>query len=429
MIIELLHGRGHVTVDVPDANLAAVLRKKRVPALADPAGAIRASFETPIGAPPLPRLAAGRKDAVIVISDITRPVPNRLILPPMLETLHAAGIPREAVTILVATGMHGPNTGAVLEEMVGPEIAAQYRIVNHDGRDAASHETLGTTPRGTSVLIDRTYCRADLKILTGLVEPHFMAGFSGGCKAIAPGCAHIDTIGVFHGYRMLRAPSAPGEPCADNGCVEDNPFQREVRAIGELVGADFLCNVVLDEERNLTEVFSGDKIAAHDAAIDFARHAASATLDAQADIVVTSCGGYPLDTTFYQCVKGLCNAVAVTRPGGTIVATGGCASVFGSREFEALLMGFERIEEFMAHFSDESNFTIDQWEVQMLERVVREREVLFHTLGIPAERLAQAFVTPAESVQAALEAALAKHGSEARIAVIPEGPYVLAGVS
>ena len=336
MRVHLEYGRTGLEVELPERNVVGCLRYRPLEPLADPEAAVRRSLERPIGSPPLAHLARGRQNACVVISDVTRPVPNAVLLPPILETLEAAGIPRREILILVATGLHRPNLGDELVEMVGPYVAANYRIENHHGQARDEHTYLGQSPRGVPVWIDSRYVKAELKITTGLIEPHFMAGFSGGRKLICPGLAALETIRVWHGPGFLEHPNAR------NGCLDDNPVHEENTAIGRMAGCDFIVNVVIGEgakeagwraaqdaagccgkgepsrvvpQRSILHVVAGDMEAAFLEGVAFARQAVTATLPGPVDVVVTSSAGYPLDTTFYQSIKGMVAALPIVKRG------------------------------------------------------------------------------------------------------------------
>src|SRR6516165_8570304 len=247
MQITLDYGRTGLDVTLPDDRLIAPpLSIRDAPPLADPAAAIAAAIRTTIGTKPLAEIARGKKSACVVVCDITRPVPNKLILPPLLKTIEDAGVPREAITILVATGLHRPNEGDELVELVGAEVARTYRCENHFGKDRDSHDYLGTTPAGVPVWIDKRYLAADLKITTGLIEPHLMAGYSGGRKVICPGIVGLETVKVWHGPRFLL------HPRADCGILDGNPVHEENTRIAQMAGCDFIVNVCMDGERRVT---------------------------------------------------------------------------------------------------------------------------------------------------------------------------------
>src|SRR5690349_4036641 len=251
MQVTLDYGRTGLPVTLPDDRTLGPLAIRPAAPLADPAAALDAALADPIGTRPLATLARGRSDACILICDITRPVPNKLILPPLLRTLEAAGIPRDRIVILVATGLHRPNEGAELVEMVGEGIAANYRIENHHGKVAEEHDYLGTTPNGVPVWLDKRYVRADLKITTGLIEPHLMAGYSGGRKVICPGIAGLETVKVWHGPKFLEHAKA------DCGFLDGNPVHEETTRLDKMAGCDFIVNVCLDGRRRVTWVGAG----------------------------------------------------------------------------------------------------------------------------------------------------------------------------
>jgi nickel-dependent lactate racemase len=377
----------------------------------------------PTGTPPLSELARGRKSACILICDITRPVPNSLLLPPILETLEASGIPRDQILILIATGLHRPNEGAELVELVGPEIAANYRVENHHGKVLEEHTFLGTTARGVPVWIDSRYVEADLKITTGLIEPHLMAGYSGGRKLICPGIAALETVKVWHGPDFLEHPNA------DCGILQGNPVHEENTLIGWLAGCDFIVNVTLDKDRQITSVVAGDMEQAFLEGVEFCRRVVKAEIPEACDIVVTSSAGYPLDTTFYQAVKGLTGALPIVKQGGTIIIAASLSEGIGSPEFQRLFTENESLEGFVQRIMGKDYFVMDQWQLEELAKVCRKAKVKFVSDGLPSETLQKLFVETAPSVEQAVADSLAEYGPEARVAVIPKGPYVLPAVA
>ncbi len=420
MKVHLEYGRTGLDVDLPERNLVACLAYRPLEPLADADAAVRRGLEQPIGAPPLKELARGRRNACVVISDVTRPVPNQVLLPPILETLEAAGIPRREILILVATGLHRPNVGDELVEMVGRRVAENYRIENHHGQQRDEHTHLGQSPRGVPVWIDSRYVAADLKILTGLIEPHLMAGFSGGRKLICPGLAALETVGVWHGPDFLEHPNAR------NGCLDQNPVHEENTAIGRMAGCDFIVNVVIDAQRRILHAASGDMEAAFLDGVTFARKAVTATLPEPVDVVLTTSAGYPLDATFYQSIKGMVGALPLVKPGGTIILAASLSEGIGSREFERLFAENPTLDGFMERLLSKNYFVMDQWQLEELAKVRRQAKVKVVSDGLPPEVLRRLFVEPAASVEAAVAEALVEYGPDATIAVIPQGPYMLA---
>ncbi len=420
MHVCLEYGRTGLEVELPERHVVKCLQYRPAEPLSEPEAAVTERLSRPTGTEPLGRLARGRRDACVVICDVTRPVPNQIILPPILSTLEANGIPREKILILVATGMHRPNLGDELREMVGPAVFDNYRIENHHGRELFEHTYLGESPRGVPVWIDSRYVEAELKITTGLIEPHFMAGFSGGRKLICPGLAALETIKVWHGPEFLEHPKA----C--NGCLDGNPVHEENTAIGRMAGCDFIVNVVIDAARRILCVVAGEMQAALYQGVEFARRLVTDTLPEPVDIVVTTSAGYPLDTTYYQSVKGMVGALPIIKPGGTIILAAGMSEGVGSEDFQRLFDENPTLDGFMDRIQNTDYFVMDQWQLEELAKVRRKAKVKVVTDGLPAETLNRLFVESAPSVEAAVADALAEHGRRATIAVIPKGPYVLA---
>ena len=398
-----------------------VLHKAPVPPLADPAAALQRALESPNGAAPLRTLARGRRDAVIVVSDRTRPVPNALLLPPMLDALRRGGLPPEAVTIQIATGLHRPASPDELREILGGELARTLRVVQHDARDAAAHVDLGRTRGGMPIQIDRFFVERDLRLVTGLVEPHLMAGYSGGRKAVCPGLASVETLRVAHGPLML-------EGRVGAGILESNPLHDALLEVVRRVGVHFSVQVALDRARRVAGVFCGDVEASHEAAVRFVEQESHASLEEPADLVIASGGGAPLDGTFYQAIKGIAAAAAVVRRGGVILLCASLAEGIGSASFEKCLRESRGAEDFEARLDDPAFFAIDQWMVQCLCQALRRARVLLFSDGIPREAQRELFVEPVASPEEGIERALAQLGPAARIAVLPQGPYVLATV-
>ncbi len=419
MRVTLDYGRTGLEVELPSERVVGPLAIKLVEPVADPIGAVEDALAKPIGTPPLAELAKGKKDACILVCDITRPVPNETILTPMLKVLHEAGIPKERVLILVATGLHRPSTAAERLEMLGPEIAKAYRVEDHHGTRLDEHTHVGTTPRGIPGWIDSRYVNADLKITTGLIEPHLMAGYSGGRKLICPGIAALETVKIWHGPDLLEHPNA------DCGILEGNPVHEENTRIARMAGCDFIVNVTLDSNRAITSVVAGDMEEAFMRGVQFMRDVVSAGVQKPVDVVVTSAAGYPLDTTFYQAVKGLTGCLPIVKQGGTIIIAASLSEGLGSPEFQAIFRENPTPEGFMKRVLGKEYFVLDQWQVEELAKVLRKAKVKIVSDGVPADVLAKCYVEPAASVESALEASLAEYGPDARVAVIPKGPYVL----
>ncbi|MEI6687035.1 MAG: nickel-dependent lactate racemase [Planctomycetota bacterium] len=422
MRIKMDYGKTGLMVDLPNDKVIGPLEIKNAIPLANQSQAISDALANPIGSKPLAEIAKGKKSACILICDITRPVPNKVILPQILKTIEEAGVPRSGITILIATGLHRPNEGEELVELVGEDIANNYRVENHHGKETSEHDYLGITPKGVPVYIDSRYIRAELKITTGLIEPHLMAGYSGGRKVICPGIAGIETVKVWHGPKFLEHPNA------DCGIVEGNPVHEENTYIALMSGCDFIVNVCVDGNRQITWAGAGDMIKAWEAGVSFVRQVVRVPIKEPVDIVLTSCAGYPLDITWYQAVKGLMGALPIIKKGGTIILVASLTEGLGSPEFQQVLSENPDIKAFKKRILETDYFVMDQWQLEEFAKVVEKCKVKVYSKGLEHSVLNKCHVTPIDSVEQAIAESLQEYGPSARIAVIPKGPYVLACV-
>jgi nickel-dependent lactate racemase len=420
--IDIAFGRGHLPVCLPARAEPTVIRKAALPKLPDPAGAIRRAFASPMGARPLAELARGRRSACILVCDITRPVPNRLFLRPMIETLVSSGIALDAITVLVATGLHRPNEGEELAELIGdPWVLAEVKVQNHFARNAADHVDLGRTrTRGTPVSIDRRFLEADLRIATGLVEPHFMAGWSGGRKVVAPGVAGHETIRTFHSARFME------DPLAVQCNLAGNPLHEEQLEIVRMLGDIFALNTVIDEDRDLVFVSFGEIIASHLAAVEFITAATKIPVPRRFSTVVTSSAGHPLDKTYYQTIKGMVTPIDILAPGGTLIIASACSEGFGSPEFRAAQVRLAELgpERFLATLTAKSLAEVDEWQTEMQLKPMRVGRIQLYTTGLDAEERRITGVEIITNLDAAIAASIDRHDDPA-VALIPEGPYVV----
>ena len=420
--VGLLYGKGQLDVTLPDSAVATVIRKPALPKVSDPGAAIREALDAPVGSPPLRELAQGRTSACIVICDITRPVPNHLFLRPMVETLVDAGIPLGEITVLVANGLHREGDAAEIAELVGdPWVVENVRIEGHRARDRDTLVDLGPTPtRATPVLIHRSLVEADLRIVTGLVEPHFMAGWSGGRKVVAPGVAGEETIRTFHSARFME------DPLATQCNLGGNPLHEEQLEIVRMVGELYALNTIIDEDRDLSFVNFGEIIESHLAAVDVVAGFASVDVPRRFQTVVTSAAGYPLDKTYYQTVKGMVTPIDILAPGGTLIIASECSEGIGSGHFRA---SQERLVElgtdgFLALVTGKSLADIDEWQTEMQLKPMRVGQVQLYTTGLSPDDLRVTGVGAISSIDEAIADSIARSGDTA-VAIIPEGPYVV----
>ena len=421
METRLAFGKEGLPVTIPDRYQTQVLAWKSAAPLADPVAAIEAALDAPAAGPPLSAVIAGKKSAAISVCDITRPAPNPVVLPPLLKRLEAGGIARENITILIATGLHRAATDSEIRHIVSPEIAANYKILNHDARQRDQHRHLGVTKSGTPVWVDERFIASDLHLSLGFIEPHLMLGFSGGRKLIAPGLAAQETIKELHSSRFMR------DPRAREGSIDDNPLHAELLEIARLARHDFLIDVALSHDRRIAAVFAGEPAGAHRAGVDWVRESLTQLLDHPADAVITTGGGHPLDMTFYQCIKGITAAESMVRPGGRILMVGACSEGVGSAEFSEMMTRYPSDSAFLRGIEGVP-VTVDQWQLEKLALVTQKNEVLYSVPGLPQEYQNKVWGRAFPQPQQAVDALCAGLSPGSRIAIVPEGPYVLAQV-
>jgi lactate racemase len=420
--IELSYGRRGLQLDLPDDLEASVIRKPPMPVIERPRDAIARALKEPVDAAPLAELASAKKSACILICDVTRPVPNGLFLRPMIQTLLDAGVSKDGITVLVATGLHRPNEGDELSEIVGdPWVIEEIRCLNHFARDDAMHVDLGVTPkRQVPVKLDRRFVDADLKIATGLVEPHFMAGYSGGRKVIAPGVAHKDTITTFHSARFME------DPKAANCVLDGNPLHEEQLAIVEMLGGAYALNTVIDEERRLSFVNFGEIVQSHLQAVRHIDAYARVPVPRKFKTVVTTAAGYPLDKTYYQTVKGMVGPTDIMADGADLIIASECSEGMGSSEFidaqRRLVHG--GAERFLKEILEKRFADIDEWQTEMQLKPMRLGSVKLFAEGLDEAARHLTGVEMITSVEDAIRASVARTG-DPHIAIIPEGPYVV----
>jgi len=419
----MAYGSEGLSIEVPDKNVVKIMRMTDKPVISDPENETLRMIESPIGSQPLSEIAKGKKTACIVISDLTRPVPNKVIVPPIIKVLEDSGILSEDITILIATGIHRPNEGEEIVTLLGEEISAKYRVVNHMSRDLESHELLGESPLYKAPMyIDKTYLAADIRIATGLIEPHLMAGYSGGRKSIVPGISAFETLKVLHG------PECMGYEKNTEGNIDGNSFHAEALYISRRARVDFIVNVTLNEHRDITGIFAGDLDEAHLEGVKFMSTQCRDTIDGPVDAVITSSAGYPLDLTFYQSVKGMTAATALLKEGGVIIIAAKVGEGIGSPEFTKLILDTKCTADFLEDIKDPDKLVLDQWQLQKFCQVLEKNEVWMYTEGLDSDTLSELFVTPLDSIESGIAEVLKRFGEDARIAVIPDGPYVYADV-
>jgi lactate racemase len=417
MRVQLKYGRTGLEVDVPDRNTD-VIEPRHVAALPDESAAICAALEKPIGCPPLRALASADDRVVIVVSDGTRPMPRDRVLPPMLDAL--AHVPRDRITILVATGTRRANTPAELDEMLGPAIARGYRVVNHDARDHGAQVHLGTSRRGHPIWLNRLYVEATIKVLTGFIEPHPFAGFWGGPKAVVPGAAGLETVLHNHGPPMLA------DPRATFGVLDGNPIHEEMQEIALMTRPTFSLNVAINKHHEITGVWAGEKAAAHAAGVAFVRATAMQPIARLYDVVLATNGGFPLDQNLYQTSqKELVAAARAVRRGGAIVMAAECSDGLPAHGLYAdILRGAHSPEEVLQHVEQPATPIADGWAAQ-LQAEVQQRASVYLYSSLPDAVAREALLEPCHDSAAQVRRLLQQRGPDASLLVLPQGPQTV----
>jgi nickel-dependent lactate racemase len=424
--VRVAYGAAGLDLRVP--KTADVLVGQNVEAIQRPAEAAARALAHPIGSAPLADLIAARQpqSVAITISDITRPVPNRDFLPPLLDCLNSAGIGDRQIVIIIGTGMHRASTPQEREVLVGPEMLRRIEVIDHSPHDPSALLRINDDP---PVSVNRRFAEADFRIVTGFIEPHFMAGYSGGRKGVCPALVDLATIQRFHGYATLA------DPRADNGILEGNPCHEIALRVARTVGVDFLLNVAITRDRRIAGIYAGDLEAAHEAGCRQVAEWTSAGLGGPYDLVVTGGGGLPLDATFYQAIKGMCGALPALAADSTLLIVSECRERLGSKAFtELMLANAGDWRRFLADVAASKETRLDQWEFQMqcrvLARIGVERLWLVSE-GSPPDVQRRIGVTPIlgegdaqQRAQRAIDAFVAERPN-ARVAVIPDGPYTM----
>ena len=417
MKVQLSYGSGCLEVEVPP-DRTTIIEPEFRPPVKDPRGAVTAALRAPLGRPPLREVVRTGQRVAISICDGTRSQPRREMLEAVLgEIPH---VPAADVVIMIATGTHRGNTPAELEAMIGPDLLSRYRVVNHDARDAASLAPIGTTSSGVAVALNREFLNADIRITTGMVEPHFFAGFSGGPKMACPGLAALDTVLTLHDARRI------GHPNATWGITEGNPIHDDVREIARMVGIHFAVDVTVNRDKQITNVFAGDLFAEHREACNAARQDAMRAVPQPFDVVLTSNSGFPLDQNLYQAVKGLSAAARVIKAGGSIVIAGECRDgipAHGSYARSARLRGLGRgtpDDDQLARLRHAgsvagANPGADSHESGRLHEGRRRGH----------DQLRAAHLQPVDDVGEAVTCALRRAGAGATLCVLPQGPRTI----
>jgi nickel-dependent lactate racemase len=418
MKVPLAYGRGHLEVELP-GDRTTIIEPSPQNGVPDERAALIAALEAPVQSEPLRRLVHSGTRIVIVHTDITRATPNDRIIPWLLAYLEGAGAKRENITLLNGLGTHRPNTKQELEKMLTPEVVANWRCINHEPENDDAHTQFGVTRSGVPALINTHLAEADVRIITGFIEPHFFAGFSGGPKGIMPGVAALKTVMSNHGAQNI------GDRRSTFGVTEGNPIWEEMRDIALRVGPSFLVNVALNEQRKITGVFAGDLIAAHKVGIEFVRAGAMQRVEQPFDIVITTNSGYPLDMNLYQAVKGMRAADLIVKDGGTVIIAAECGEgVPANSPHDKLLRSVANGEALLDKLNTPGFVAPEQWQGHIQSLIQRRAEIQIYT-AMDDATVRAAHLVPCRDIAAAVRAKLGPKPNGQRIAVLPQGPLTI----
>ncbi|HEY8909487.1 MAG TPA: nickel-dependent lactate racemase [Desulfosporosinus sp.] len=415
MKVTLAYGKKGLNINVPEHSK--IIEPTHLELPADDHELVLHALRNPKGTKPLKEMVKSSDKVVIVISDITRPTPNHKLVPWIIEEL--PHVPLENITIINGTATHRDQTREEFVEMLGETVVETVRVINHHCHEKSELTRLGTSSFGCEILLNKEYVEADFRIVTGFIEPHFFAGFSGGPKGIMPGIAGIETILTFHNAKMI------GHPLATWGILENNPLQEMTREVNTFCKPDFLLNVALNGEKEITNVFAGELVAAHATGCAYVKEHAMIKCDKRYDVVITTNSGYPLDQNLYQAVKGMNAAHKIVKQGGTIISASECIEGMPDHgNFVKILQMRNSPKELLEMINDPSFQMFDQWEAQRLAMIQEWADIYLYST-LPDESVRIAMLTPTKDIEQTLAELTRKYGDEMSIAVLPLGPLAI----
>lgn len=413
--VQLAYGKGNISIQVPDE--AVVVEPQHIDSLADEKAAVLHALRHPIGTPPLKEMVKASDRVAIVISDITRPTPNHKLVPWLIEEM--SHVPKENFVVINGLGSHRHNTREELISMLGQEVVDTIRVINHEAFDDNELVHVGRNSYGSEVYLNKTYVEADFKIVTGFIEPHFFAGFSGGPKGINPGIVGIKTIQDFHNAEMI------GNPKSTWGVIEGNSVQDAATQNCLMAKPEFMLNVTLNGDKEITNVFAGDVIEAHREGCKFVKHHAMVAVDQAFDIVITTNAGYPLDQNLYQTVKGMSAGVEIVKEGGSIISIAECSDGLPSHGNFGPILKMRNTPQDLLDMINEPSFSMfDQWEAQKLAMIQMRADCYLYS-SLDEETVHDCMLQPIKDIEETLEQLIKKYGPDASIAVLPLGPLVV----
>ncbi|WP_206921906.1 nickel-dependent lactate racemase [Alicyclobacillus suci] len=415
MQASLLYGKQELAVEVPNGSV--IIEPKDLASLENDKEAVQQALRHPIGTPALREMVKSTDKVAIVISDITRPTPNHKLVPWLLEEL--SHVPLENFVIINGTGTHRDQTREEFVQMLGDEVVDKVNVINHHCHNKDELVNVGRSRFGCDVYLNKAYVEADFRIVTGFIEPHFFAGFSGGPKGIMPGIAGIETILTFHNARMI------GNPLSTWGNMVNNPLQEMAGEVNRMCKPDFLLNVTLNKSKEITGVFAGELFEAHRLGCEFTRHHSMIPVEHRFDVVLTSNSGYPLDQNLYQAVKGMSAAQKIVKHGGTIISVSECSDGIPNHGNYAQILQMRKTPaEILDLINDPSFQEFDQWQVQK-QAVIQVWADVYVYSSLPDEDVCKAMLRPTHDIEKTLRELEQKYGPEMSVAVLPLGPLTI----
>ena len=419
--VKLLYGKDGIELNIKDDWNADIIRKPSMPIINNIKGEVNKALNNPVNSNSISEICRKDKSVCILVCDITRPVPNKLFLKQMILKFINAGISPDNIIIIIATGLHRPASKAEIADIIGSSwVLENIKIENHFARDDSMHKYIGTTKQGNIVKLDKRFLDAEIKIVTGLVEPHFMAGYSGGRKVIAPGIAHADTITTFHSARYMENPNA-------TSCnLINNPLHQDQLEIVNMIGQVYAINCVIDENRNLSFINYGEIISSHMKAVNFISSFAKVKCNTSYNTLVTSAAGAPLDGTFYQTVKGMVTPLEILNKGGDLIITSECSEGLGSKEFilsqkDLLKKGSKK---FLEDILKKDFAAIDEWQTEMEIKSLMKGNIYLFSEGLSEEDKIYTGVNITNDITKTIDESIKRHSNN-KVAIIPEGPYII----
>ncbi|MHB1347323.1 MAG: nickel-dependent lactate racemase family protein [Candidatus Humimicrobiaceae bacterium] len=415
-------GKGNIKFKLPSSNFFEVKDRKNMEALENTEEAIFNSLNNPIGVPSLKDIASMKKSVCIVTTDITRSIPYKVILQPILKILHDSNIKKENIKFLVGIGTHRPNSMDELRDFLGEEIVDNYQVINHDAFDNMINVEIGQINNGKKVKINKNFIEADLRIVTGLIRPHTWAGFSGGSKGICPGISSLETIKITHCPQTCRE--------YKGGTFENNMFHDLTVKIGSMARVDFLCNVVLNEDKKIAGVFSGDLIKAHEKGVFLCKKFTHLTYSDYADIVIVSNGGYPYDSNLVSEMAGMVSCINILKENGVLILAAECSEESGDQDIFKELFKFKDFDDFYKKTINICEYERrSQWYAELTFKMAKRNTIYMYSPGLKDFYFPHHIMKKINSIEEGVDLALKKCGSNAKISILKEASLVSTSVS